>query len=233
MNSSGKNISPLFDRAFIMDSLSLSGRALCELTDRVAGRPCSQHVTTLDQLMKAVLRHTGERLFIITELMSERERLADCLKLLAALRPRQAADRCRVMVCTDLSDPLVLRAVSNLQPAAIALRRESLEILTQSMRMAWISWPNTVLSPAVTDGFMLARDIHLTPRELEWLVTQADGMDLRGSAKAMRVSYKTVSTWRRNISRRLSTATGDSKPFTLRLAELQKSTGILFGAGED
>lgn len=212
-----------FDRVLVMDRSPLIGLALCDLANGVACRQCSEYVADLATLHTAMSGAGRERLLLITELMTDREPLSTGLAMLDELQARLGSGHCRVMVCTDLTDPLLLKVMLNRRPSLITLRRESLSVLRQAMRMAGESWPGTVLSPAVTEGLALVRDLKLAPRELEWLVTQMDGMGLKASARAMNVSYKTVATWRRNIS--LQVGYQETRAFTWRLAQMQNTTG--------
>lgn len=227
-----------FDRVLVMDRYPLSGLGLCALADGVAGRCCSEYVSTLTALYQAYQRYPEERLLLITELISDTEPLRQGLALLQALGPRIRSGQCRVVVCTDLHDPLLLKAIVNIMPSVVVLRSEPLSVLRDAIRLAASSWPGMRLSPVVTDGLALTRDYNLTPREMEWLVTQADGLDLRTSARVMNVSYKTVSAWRRNIARR--TGSQGKGAFNLRLAWIRRSVtgGLLITAravnkGED
>lgn len=210
-----------FDRVLVMDRNPLSGLGLCALADEVAGRHCSEYVSTLAELYQACERYHGERLLLITELISDTEPLRRGLALLQMIAPRVRLGQCRVVVCTGLADPLLLKVIVNVIPSVVVLRSEALSVLCDAIRLADISWPEMRRSPAVTDGLELIRDYKLTPREMEWLVTQADGLDLKASARAMRVSYKTVSAWRRNIARR--TGSEGKGAINRRLALIRRS----------
>ena len=216
-----------FDRALVMDSLMLTGPVLCDLVDEVAGHSCSEHLTSLlalhARLASRVQSDPDERLLIITELTDGQGRLQDGMALLADLQDLRLQGRCRVVVCTGQTDPLLLKAVVNRRPSVVVLRREPLDALRMSVQMAGVAWPDTVLSPAVTEGMMLTRDVTLSPRELEFLVTQADGLGLKASAKVMNISYKTVATYRHNLTRRLER--GRKGAFSWRMAQIQKAGG--------
>lgn len=212
-----------FDRVLVMDRAPLTGLALCDLADSVAGRPCSEYIADLPALQAAVSAAGTERLLVITELMGAGSTVRDGMALLKALQPLQQTDQCRVMVCTDLSDPLLLRAILRAHPSVLTLRREALAVLREAIRMADVDWPCTVLSPEVSGGLARVHGVKLTPREMEMLLTQVDHPDLRASARVMNVSHKTVSAWRLNIMRQI---TGDRKAsFRWRLAMMQKITG--------
>lgn len=204
-----------------MDRYPLTGLGLCALADGVAGRVCSEHITTLSALYQACLNYEGERLLLITELISDMEPLRTGIALLRELGPRIRSGRYRVVVCTDLADPLLLKVIANEMPSVVVLRRESLSVLQDAIRLAGTPWPEMLLSPAVTEGLALARSHKLTPRELEWLVTQADGLDLKASAKLMNVNYKTVSSWRRNIAQ--TTGSGGKVAINRRLARIRRN----------
>lgn len=204
-----------------MDRSALSGLGLCALADGVAGRVCSEHVTTLVALYQACLRYAGERLLIITELISNTEPFRAGLTLLRELAPRVRSGQYRIMVCTDLSDPLLLSAIANEIPSVVVLRCEPLSVLRDAISLAGNICAEMLLSPAVTEALALARSYKLTPRELEWLVTQADGMSLKASAEVMRVSYKTVSAWRRNIAR--NTGSQGKLAINQRLARIRRN----------
>ncbi|ENW8698164.1 TPA: response regulator transcription factor [Escherichia coli] len=219
-----------FDRVLVMDRYPLTGLGLCALADGVVGRACSEHVTTLRALYHACQRYEGERLLLITELISNTESLREGLELLRELGPQIRAGLYRVVVCTDLADPLLLKVIANEMPTVVVLRSEALSVLQDAIRLAGTLWPEMLLSPAVAQGLALARGHKLTPRELEWLVTQADGLDLKASAKAMKVSYKTVSVWRRNIA--LTIGSAGKGAFNQRLAKVRRSvTGELILTG--
>lgn len=210
-----------FDRVLVMDRFPLTGMALCGLTDDVAGRYCSQYVTTLSAVKEVLQARAGEYLLLITELMSHHETMREGMALLNSLQPLLEDGLCRVMVCTDLTDPLLLRAVVKARPSVLALRREPVAVLRQAIRLASAAWPDMVLSPAATDGLALVRDVYLTPRELEWLVTQVDTPGLQASAQVMNVSYKTVASWRRSIALRLGKSGAGS--FTWYQAQMWES----------
>lgn len=217
-----------FDRAVVMDACGLSGLAMCELAETVCGPGRSIHVTGVAGLEVCLERLQGLRVLIIARLHRSEAPLSRSLALLSRLRARRAGDGNRVLVCTDLTDPLLLRIIQSAGPSVMALRRESIPVLRQAILMARGAWPDTVLSPAVTQGMERARDIRFRPRELTWLVTQADGLGLQASALAMGVSYKTVATYRRNVARQLSQAGGGA--FMLWLARMRASAGSACGA---
>lgn len=215
-----------FDRVLVMDRFPLSGLGLCALADGVAGRACSEHFTTLRGLHQACRRYGREHLLLVTEIFSEVEPLRQGLLLLRELAPQVRSGQYRVVVCTDLADPLLLKVIVNMIPSAVVLRREALSVLEGAIRQVGAPAPGILLSPAVRDGLALAGSYALTPREMGWLVTQADGLDLKASARVMNVSYKTVSAWRRNIARK--TGSNGKGEINRRLAWIRRSvTGAL------
>lgn len=215
-----------FDRVMVMDRYPLTGLGLCALADDIAGRGCSEHVTTLAELHRACRSYPDERLLFITELISNTEPLSMGLAFLRFLAPRMRSGQYRVVVCTDLADPLLLKVIANEMPSVVVLRSEALSVLRDAIRLTVSSWPEMLLSPAVTDAMRLVQHHKLTPREQEWLITQADGMSLKASAKAMKVSYKTVSAWRRNIAQ--NTGYAGKVAINRRLAQIRRSvTGEL------
>lgn len=210
---------PFFDRVIVMDPVALTGHALCLMADRagIATHP-GVYVRDGETLRGALALHGGEQLLVITELMSQQDTLAGGLNRLSLLGRMQSAGRLRVMVCTGLDDPLLLKMVTDRRPATVCLRRESLAVLRRSMRDAQCIRKTVSLSPAVhrhmqSEPFMCA-----APRELEWLVTQVDGMSLHESAMAMFVCDKTAYTWRYRFIRRY----GGKHAFIRYLAGLQR-----------
>lgn len=212
-----------FGRVLVMDPSPLTGLALCQITDEVACQPCSEYVASLPVLHEALSRSRGERVLLIMELMSAGGTVRDGMGLLQMLQPFLLSGQYRVLVCTDLADPLLLRAVLSGRPSVLVLRREPLTVLREAISMADVAWPGTVLSPAVTDGLARVRHVKLAPREMEMLVTQVDYPDIRASAAVMAVSHKTVSTWRRNVMRQIRP--GRKTTLQWRLAQMQKVTG--------
>lgn len=215
-----------FDRVLVMDRYPLTGLGLCALADGVAGRACSEHVSTLRALHQACRRYAGERLLLVTELVSNTESLRMGLTLLKSLEPRVRSGQYRVVVCTDLADPLLLKVIVNAMPSVVVLRSEALSVLRDAIRLTVSPWPEMQLSPAVTAALAGVQRYKLTQREMEWLVTQADGLDLKESAKAMNVSYKTATVWRRNIAK--NTDSAGKGAINRRLAKIRRSvTGDL------
>ncbi len=214
-----------FDRVLVMDSLALTGTVLCDLADEAAGRPCSELLSSLGALYErlAALRASQPDawVLIITELRDQQSSLQEGIAMLDALQGLCQGGRCRVMVCTAQTDPLLLKAVVNRSPAVVALRQESLGVLRRALRMAGVAWPDTVMSPAVTEGLMLTREVDLTPQELECLVTQANGLGLKTSAKVMNISYRTVAAYRQNLSKRPDP--GQPVTFSWRIAQVPTS----------
>ncbi|MEJ3966555.1 hypothetical protein [Citrobacter braakii] len=215
-----------FDRVLVMDRFPLTGLGLCALVDEVADRACSEHISTLTALRQSCQRYEGKRLLLITELISNTEPLSDGIALLREMAPRVLSGQCCVIVCTDLHDPLLLKVIVSEMPSAVVLRSESLSVLRNAISKAVNAGPEILLSPAVSDGLALVQNQKLAPRELEWLVTQADGMDLKASAKAMNVSYKTASVWQYKISRH--TSSWGKGAMKRRLAQIRLS---VTGAG--
>ena len=194
---------PALNRVLVMDRMPLTGAVLCELAGSLAAQDGPQHVPDMTALRAALSVRPDVRTLVITELVSDRDTLTDGLVLLEWLALLRQAGRCRVMVCTDITDPLLLRAVTQKVPSVVALRHEPLSVLREAIRLSDVAWPGTMLSPAATLVVEKARDVRLTPRELDWLVTQADGMNLRASAAAMGVSYKTAAGYRRRVAARV------------------------------
>lgn len=220
-----------FDRTLVMDSLALTGMVLCDLADEAAGRPCSELLPSLSALYERLVALRASqpeaRVLIITELLDQQSSLQEGIAMLDALQGLCQGGRCRVMVCTAQTDPLLLKAVVNRSPSVVVLRQESLGVLRQALRMAGGAWPDTVMSPAVTEGLMLTREVNLTPHELECLVTQADGLGLKTSAKVMNISYRTVAAYRQNLSKRSDQ--GRQMTFSWCIAQMQKPGGPCCG----
>lgn len=210
-----------FDRVLVMDRYPLTGMGLCALADEVADRACSEHISTLTALRQSCQRYEGKRLLLITELISNTEPLSEGIALLREMAPLVLSGQCCVVVCTDLHDPLLLKVIVSEMLSAVVLRSESLSVLRNAISRAGNAGPEILLSPAVRDSLALVQNHKLTPREQEWLVTQADGMGLKASAKAMNVSYKTVSAWRYNISRH--TGAWGKGAMNRRLAQIRRS----------
>src|SRR5690606_33520109 len=100
-------------------------------------------------------------------------------------------------------------------PAAIVLRKESIDIIRQAILMADVAAMGTILSPAVTEGLELARDVCLTRDELEDFVLHNTCIGYRESARLMGVGYKKLQTWRLNIAHKK-----EHRLFTLRYKQI-------------
>lgn len=195
-----------FSRVLVMDSVYVSAVALCSLADDVAGFPCSYRVMTLSALRTHLnfSLAAGERVLVITELMSSSEPLSEGFRFLDTVNTERLDDQYQVMVCTDLSEPLLLSAVVDRAPDMVVHRRESLDVIVQSMSLACAGQSGTTLSPLISDRMEKAKGIRLTQRELEWLITQKDRPGVADSARRMQISYKTAATYRQRISQRLN-----------------------------
>ena len=206
-----------FDRVVVMDPVALTGHALCILADKCAMAlyPCV-YAPDCKALYRALDFYDGEYLLVITELTGPMKRLIDGLVMLRHLSAMQTAGRLRVMVFTVLDDPVLLKMVINCGPVSVCLRREPLDVLRRSMLEAQCFRQEVWLSPAVEIHMLSGRGVRATPREMEWLVTQVDGMNLHASAVKMSVSDKTAWTWRHRLTRQL----GGKRAFIRYLAGL-------------
>ncbi|WP_236874201.1 hypothetical protein [Citrobacter portucalensis] len=210
------HIRPVFDRVVVMDPVALTGEAFCALADGagIAATP-GEYVRDRGALQDALVRYDGQRVLVITELTSHRDSLVSGLAMLSGLR---TGGYLRVMVCTGLDDPLMLKMVIDREPAVICLRREPLEELCRLMWKAGEDSRRVRCSPGVRGLMQEWHTIRATPRELEWLVTQVDGMNLNESARAMAVCDKTAYTWRYRLIRRM----GGKREFMRYLVRIQR-----------
>jgi DNA-binding CsgD family transcriptional regulator len=212
-----------FDRTLVMDSLALTGMVLCDLADEAAGRPCSELLPSLSALYERLVALRASqpeaRVLIITELLDQQSSLQEGIAMLDALQGLcqgalsgdgvHGADR--PASAEGGREP---QSVSRGSAPGIAGRT------TAGSADGRGAWPDTVMSPAVTEGLMLTREVNLTPHELECLVTQADGLGLKTSAKVMNISYRTVAAYRQNLSKRSDQ--GRQMTFSWRIAQMQK-----------
>lgn len=209
----------------VMDRCRLTGPALCDLAAEAVWSSGHRHVTTLSDLSRALSAAPARQTLVVTELFSDSEPLSVGLSRLADLLHWRAPG-VRVMVCTDITEPLLLRLVLRLFPSVLALRGEPLSTLQAVMRDCVMPQSRTRVSPAVTALLARSPAVRLTPRETEWLLTQADGLSLQASADRMQVSYKTATAMRYSVMHRL----GDSAmAFARRMAVLRGQTGFPAG----
>lgn len=192
-----------FNRVIVMDPCALSGPALCDLADSagIADTP-GVLVTCIPALQRALLCFCNERVLVITGFKGLGDTMAEGLSMLKSLRRMQSAGWLRVMLCTDLDDPVMLRIMAECCPAVLSLRRDSLAILSHAMRMAAggaVIYFTPVVRRRLSDG----RGVRLTPRQLEWLLTQLDGMNTQVSSEVMGVCLKTTYAWRGALTRKL------------------------------
>lgn len=212
-------VRPIFDRVVVMDPVPLTGHALCALADMsgVAREP-GVYLPDRQVLYEALDRYDGAHILVITELSGQQESLAGGLAMLTRLKEWPTAGRVRVMVCTRTDDPLLLKLVADRGPSSLCLRRESLDVLCRSMAGAAQAQTGVRLSPAAEAHLQASRLLRASPRELEWLVTQVDGLSLQESARAMAVCDKTAYSWRSAFVRRM----GGKRAFIRYLAGLQR-----------
>lgn len=192
-----------FDRIIVMDPCTLSGPALCDLADSasIADTPAIL-VASIPALHRVLLCSCNERVLVITGFKGLGDTMAEGLTMLRSLRRMQASGWLRVMVCTDLDDPLMLRVMAECCPAVLSLRRDALTILTHAMRMAG-GGAAIYFTPGVHRRLSEGRGVRLTPRQLEWMLTQLDGMNTQASSEVMGVCLKTTYSWRGTLTRKL------------------------------
>lgn len=208
-----------FDRVIVMDPCALGGPALCDLADTagIADNP-GILVTSIPALHRALLCCRDERVLVITEFKGHGDTMAEGLMMLKSLRRMQMSGRLRVMVCTDLDDPVMLRVIAGCCPSVLSLRRDALAMLTHAMRMAG-GGAVIYFTPGVRRRLNDGRGVCLTPRQLEWLLTQLDGMNTHASSQAMGVCNKTVYSWRGTLTRKM----GGQRAWLRFLCRVQQS----------
>ncbi|MFX2611384.1 hypothetical protein [Enterobacter mori] len=192
-----------FDHVIVVDRFSLSGTALCSLARTVFPQAECRHVTTLSQLLSFITGACVEKHFlVIMEMATDSDRFSSCLSILSdILLSTEKRERWKIMVCTDLKEPHLLQAISTLKPASLAYRGESLSALVTCMLKAGDN--NNYLSPWMQKKLEQSGRKGLSPCELQWLITQLDGMTLAESAKTMKVEYQTVTTIKQSTIVRL------------------------------
>ncbi|MHC0025526.1 hypothetical protein [Enterobacter vonholyi] len=208
-------------RVMVMDACSLTGVALCDLAAGGMSGPPGRYLSTLSDLAAAVAQSPWKHTLVITELFSASEGVSAGLTLLARLVKHRPAGL-RVVVCTAVTDPMLLRLVLALQPSAIVLRRERLSVLSAAIGDSSSSLL-TRLSPGVTAQLTRSREAYFTPREKEWLLTQVDGLGLQASAARPQIKYKTAAGLRYRVMQRLG---DNATTFAQRMATLREQTGF-------
>lgn len=199
-----KQRAAVFDRVIVMDPINLSASAFIDLAEET-GIACYPGLRVLDinGLCRALLRHDRERLLVITTVTGLHDSLTDGFAMLESLRWRQTSGTLGLMVCTDMDDPLMLKRIAQTGPAVITLKTDPIDVLCRHMWLAAECCPSPQCSPTVLKALEAWKKMRTSPRELEWLVTQVDGMNLMQSAEAMSVCDKTAWSWRYTLSKRL------------------------------
>lgn len=195
-----------FNRVLVMDSVYLSAVGLCALVDNYAGQAVSLRVSTFSALKMHlnVCAAAGEKVLVITELVSGSEPLYEGLQFLDNIKEGVQAGHYKVVVCTALSDPFLLSAVIEREPHVIVHRDESLDVLIRLIYLTKNKKNITTISPLILDKIEKVRGVRLTQRELEWLVIQTEKMGLIETARRMGIHYKTAATYRKKISKRMN-----------------------------
>jgi len=195
-----------FNRVLVMDSVYLSAVGLCALVDNYAGQAVSLRVSTFSALKThlKVCAAAGEKVLVITELVSGSEPLYEGLQFLDSIKEDVQAGHYKVVVCTALSDPFLLSAVIEREPHVIVHRDESLDVLIRLIYLTKNKKNITTISPLILDKIEKVRGVRLTQRELEWLVIQTEKMGLIETARRMGIHYKTAATYRKKISKRMN-----------------------------
>lgn len=208
-----------FDRVVVMDPLALTGEAFCLLAQEegVARHP-GIHVHDIQGLRQALLTCGSERVLVITTLTGRQDKLSEGLAMLESLRWRQLSGQLRVMLCTDLDDGVMLNMMAGYGPAVITLRSDPVAALRSGLWKAAIGRSATWFSPGASEALKGCHTRQPSPRQLEWLVTQVDGMNLPQSALTMRVCDKTAWAWRHTFTKRL----GGKWRFIHYIAHLQR-----------
>ncbi|MDI6539121.1 hypothetical protein QMA77_19550 [Pantoea ananatis] len=196
-----------FEHVLVMDPTDLTGLALCYLANEMAGDAISElHLSPLS-LAGRLEALTGTNVLLITRLQIDERGPDGGLEL---VKSNAQNPGCRVMVCTGFTDPLLLRQVIKLGPAVVVMCQEPLDVLRQALAMAGVASPHTVLSPAVTEGLALTRDLRQSKTDSQAGETSLLMNDLREAARTMHISPRAITAWKR----RTSSAGGDIKVFS-------------------
>lgn len=212
-----------FDYIFIVDRFLLTGRALKELSaHRFPGAVC-EHVTTFARLRRRIHDNNGYKILIIMELMTDAEPLSEGILLLEELIN---FSQCRVMVCTDLTDSLLLRLIIKYHPAALTLRSDPVSVLQACMLQSYGAGtvPFFMSSAARSCIENETTTEELTPREIQWLIASIDGLDLKSAAVVLGVEYKTIATLSQRALKKMGLYRGTY--FLRWLAMIERNTGI-------
>ncbi|MFX2612015.1 hypothetical protein [Enterobacter mori] len=192
-----------FEHILVVDRFSLTGTALTSLAKRLFPRAECEHVSSFSQLLFAAARCRDKRLLVVMEVVTDIDVLSRGLFVPSALRRAKGEPVCRIMICTDLTDPLLLRMVSGTNPAVLSLRTETLAVLASCMLRADMGGDVTYESPGVRKILAQSQPVKLTKRERQWLITRIDGIPQEDAARAMGVGYKTASSFSHSVAVRM------------------------------
>lgn len=171
-----------FSTVLVLDALPLTAVAFCALASDVAGRPAGEAFASPGALLSRLAGLGGSQVLIIIHAPSAPEDIRILAELFMQVR---AHPGCRVMLCADVTSPQWLMPLLCLRPEVLVLRQEPLSVLRRGLLLSGVAWPDTVLSPAVTDGLALIRG-------------------LSGSVTipslSVHASHRDVAAWRRRAS---------------------------------
>lgn len=149
----------------------------------------------------------SEHRMVIMDLDTSDETLYEGLKFITQIQGNH--ENIRIVVITRYTNPLVIKAISNRKPSVIMLQQEPLSVITQYLGITFSTFyvnEITLLSPIASSILSYARDLKCSPRELEIVVCQQDGLSLKETAKIMNIPYKKVSFLKCNLTRKLGSS---------------------------
>lgn len=159
----------------------------------------------------SLLLNDNDHLVVIMELATSEETLYEGLQFIT--QTQQKYKNVRIIVITRHSNPLVLKAISNRHPSVIMLQQEPLNVISQYLGITLSTFYSndiTLLSPIASSILSYARDLKCTPKELDIVVCQQDGLSLKDTAKMMNIPYKNVSFLKCNLTKKLGLKKIDS-----------------------
>lgn len=209
------------DYVLVMNNCHLTGEALCLLSKTILKKSKHLHILHLSDIHSVLNRLIGNRVLVITELFSDKEVFTQGIEVILKLAGMRAYG-INVMVCTNITDPILLRFIFDRHPSALTLLRDPVKDLKVAISSCGITPHQTVLTPNIRELLNSTYNLKFSPRETEWLLTQADGFDLRTSALRMNINYKTAATMRSKIMHRLGE---NSVAFSKRIASIRCQTG--------
>lgn len=151
-------------------------------------------MSTIQNELHKIESNVSEKI-VIMDICNNSDSMLESLNTITKIKETSKATH--IIVVTEAVNPLVFLAIDNRKPSMLISQREPCSIISQLIGIVISEFykPNTmtIYSPMAANILSFSRQIKLTPKALDYIVCQQDGLSMKETAKLMKIPYKSVS----------------------------------------